>query len=1052
MNTSLFERCTLDDVAGIRFGHREEEADEDEGFLAYLRRGQFDHFKKVPKGTPNAFPLKDKAGRIYYVDKLKPGQVAAEVPNQAEAKPAKGKAPQGGKKTPPPAASTPKKGKTAVSAEDIHGQIQSLLGSPEKITSESIKGVLAGLTKDGLHEFKAKYPDLKVAKSVNKPELIEKIAERVLGGGKKESKPAEKPEKAPAKRTPKNAEAKKPEATLEEALEDYLAAVDLTATEAIGDFHAMSEMESLAQKLDPSINYSRLAALVGGLAKKQKQSARAPAGPSMTVVDPGESRIWPVSESPGRVIPDAMRAQLSPAEIKGIRDYTKETTGTYKEVNSALRSGRPIRGRAATASNDALQGVFGRMQPSGEPVTLYRGVGLKGTAAASLVRAFREAADKNEPFVFKEYLSTTTQSGAVADGRIRIKIDARKGLDVAPYATRDAKDEGEVLLPNNSKFRVIGIEKEGGKYNVHLEQLADGAYAPVTFTEKPAANKELWRMIKADAVAAAPKVLEPTEDNLDDIGDALRAAMDEAVGSPKDQCIATAYSLKTIYPQAEIFSGTYRGEPHTLAKLAGKFIDVTADQFGAEDEVQILDPENLPREYRRFTQIHDYETASGKVRWETQPAITEALHRTLAYEGKRIATLEHGRAVRDALAAGKTVPPEVLADYPDLAQKPATKTPSASPPSPEELASATYTPTPMPTEHGERIGKVTAGGKTYFWKGEPPEKAKDEALVSTLLKVAGLGHVPTYAVTVPAAEKAGASLGGPGMLAEWTDAQKMKDALGTPPVTAPSDVWNRYQAEAPDRYRQLAKRLRPEEADRNLLFSFLAATSDRNDSNYLVDGDRLVSVDHETSLSPNASPSEALGHCVVDNVLLSLVAPDMSQTTDENQIPISRNAALDMANKAKDMAKVCRDAGDAGAAKGVESRGKILERFANGSDHTLAGLRKACKGVSTPKATRNPTPTHPPAPEADIDNFTPDESFGEGGNRSHGGKVMRAYKLPNGNLLIPKRAEGDGVIGDGSDEVAPNSPEYQQWMRWYARRGETPPALPAPDQKQENRQ
>jgi len=42
---------------------------------------------------------------------------------------------------------------------------------------------------------------------------------------------------------------------------------------------------------------------------------------------------------------------------------------------------------------------------------------------------------------------------------------------------------------------------------------------------------------------------------------------------------------------------------------------------------------------------------------------------------------------------------------------------------------------------------------------------------------------------------------------------------------------------------------------------------------------------------------------------------------------------------------------------------------------------------------------------------------------------VRAIKLTNGNLLIPKRAEGPGrLIGDGAIEVGPDSPEYEAWL------------------------
>jgi hypothetical protein len=43
---------------------------------------------------------------------------------------------------------------------------------------------------------------------------------------------------------------------------------------------------------------------------------------------------------------------------------------------------------------------------------------------------------------------------------------------------------------------------------------------------------------------------------------------------------------------------------------------------------------------------------------------------------------------------------------------------------------------------------------------------------------------------------------------------------------------------------------------------------------------------------------------------------------------------------------------------------------------------------------------------------------------------MFAKKLPNGNLLVPFRAETGGVIGDGMKEVAPGTPEYDEWINF----------------------
>lgn len=40
-------------------------------------------------------------------------------------------------------------------------------------------------------------------------------------------------------------------------------------------------------------------------------------------------------------------------------------------------------------------------------------------------------------------------------------------------------------------------------------------------------------------------------------------------------------------------------------------------------------------------------------------------------------------------------------------------------------------------------------------------------------------------------------------------------------------------------------------------------------------------------------------------------------------------------------------------------------------------------------------------------------------------------KLPNGKLLVPRRAEGPGgMIGDGLVEIGPDDPEYADWLAW----------------------
>ena len=51
---------------------------------------------------------------------------------------------------------------------------------------------------------------------------------------------------------------------------------------------------------------------------------------------------------------------------------------------------------------------------------------------------------------------------------------------------------------------------------------------------------------------------------------------------------------------------------------------------------------------------------------------------------------------------------------------------------------------------------------------------------------------------------------------------------------------------------------------------------------------------------------------------------------------------------------------------------------------------------------------------------------------------MRARLLPNGHLLIPVRAESEGVIGDAAVEIGPDHPDYQRYLADLTRPGVDP--------------
>ena len=171
----------------------------------------------------------------------------------------------------------------------------------------------------------------------------------------------------------------------------------------------------------------------------------------------------------------------------------------------------------------------------------------------------------------------------------------------------------------------FSIEKYNGTENAIAAWAKDQGYDAIDIEHNEFMNVLNPEALVVEGKGNESRFIEPSEDNLDDIASALREAMEEAVGDPKDQCIACAYALKAMYPDdVEIYDGVYSGEPHTLAKVAGYYIDVTADQFDNSDSVQVLDPDDLPREYRRFNKVEE-KYDPKKMQWETQKDIMDVL-------------------------------------------------------------------------------------------------------------------------------------------------------------------------------------------------------------------------------------------------------------------------------------------------------------------------------------------------------------------------------------------------------------------------------------------
>jgi hypothetical protein len=59
--------------------------------------------------------------------------------------------------------------------------------------------------------------------------------------------------------------------------------------------------------------------------------------------------------------------------------------------------------------------------------------------------------------------------------------------------------------------------------------------------------------------------------------------------------------------------------------------------------------------------------------------------------------------------------------------------------------------------------------------------------------------------------------------------------------------------------------------------------------------------------------------------------------------------------------------------------------------------------------------------------------------------MVEARRLPNGNILAPRRAEGPhGEIGDGLYEYRPGEAGYAVWDKWLRRTPGIDPDVPVP--------
>lgn len=163
------------------------------------------------------------------------------------------------------------------------------------------------------------------------------------------------------------------------------------------------------------------------------------------------------------------RPVLEKEEAESLTWYTKSG---HDPINEALRGdGEAELSGKLLVAHQKLQDAFKKVKDFESPVVSYRALDVSKKKIDEFIANLENAAKSDGTVEFKGYLSTSTDSGFQDKwgGNVRFEIVAKRGLDARPYSDKPTEDE--LLLDNESKFKVSSVEKEGNRFRVKLVQI-----------------------------------------------------------------------------------------------------------------------------------------------------------------------------------------------------------------------------------------------------------------------------------------------------------------------------------------------------------------------------------------------------------------------------------------------------------------------------------------------------------------------------------------------------------------------------------------------------
>jgi hypothetical protein len=176
--------------------------------------------------------------------------------------------------------------------------------------------------------------------------------------------------------------------------------------------------------------------------------------------------------TPNTRLPDETRPLLTDAERRILNKYTDETSAGhptalhYESFNQALREPWKDMSDERLKAHRVLSDVFAKTPRMPQPVRVFRKLYIPDLFPHEHVYTkLRSLVGTDKTIRIPGYQSTSTdratwwpKSKTIANRSVGLLILAHHGVDMQPYGSHS--DESELLLPHNSKFKVLGIQSQ----------------------------------------------------------------------------------------------------------------------------------------------------------------------------------------------------------------------------------------------------------------------------------------------------------------------------------------------------------------------------------------------------------------------------------------------------------------------------------------------------------------------------------------------------------------------------------------------------------------